>query len=164
MSLRRFASGSKGSVASLATGGGVGALSGYALSAVPWLGQAWWTMPTALALLGHFLKRKNPTIGGALLGVSGYWAYTGFMANKATTTAKGFIDAGFIDAGAVGRYAPGGSDAGALGGVSYNDNIGTAAAPALGTAQAAMLMGTSNGGAMGYDDSAELLEAYGLSD
>lgn len=160
MSLRRFASGGKGSLASLATGGGVGALSGYALSAVPWLGKAWWTMPAALALLGHFLKRKNPTIGGALLGVGGYWAYTGFMAK---TTTQGFIDAGFIDAG---RYQPGGSDAGTLGGVSYNDNVGTAAAPALGTAQAAMLMGTSNGGAMGMD-TGELLgmdEAYGLSD
>lgn len=158
--MRRFgkmAAGAKGSLVSVGTGGAVGFASGYALSAVPFLGQAWWTMPIALAVLGHFLKRKNPTVGGALLGVGGYWAYTGFMANRsAMTGAKGFIDAGFIDAG---RYAPGGSDAGAL--TTYNDNIGTSAAPALGTAQAAMLM---QGSAMGYgDDSAELMnEAYGL--
>lgn len=155
----RLAQGGKASLISMGTGGAVGFASGYALSAVPWLGQAWWTMPAALGILGHFLKRKNPTVGGALLGVGGYWLYTGFMANRASMAgAKGFIDAGFIDAG---RYAPGGSDAGAL--TSYNDNIGTAAAPALGTAQAAMLMQGSS--AMGWDDSAELMnEAYGLSD
>ena len=105
----RYAAGGKGSIVSVATGGAVGLVSGYALSAVPFLGQAWWTMPLALAAVGHFLKRKNPTIGGALLGVGGYWAYTGFMANRATMSAKGFVDAGFLDAG---RYQPGGSDAG----------------------------------------------------
>jgi hypothetical protein len=156
----RLAQGGKGSLVSIGTGGAVGMLSGYALSAVPFLGQAWWTMPIALAAVGHFLKRKNPTIGGALLGVGGYWAYTGFMANRATVSAKGWVDAGFLDAG---RYAVGGSDAGAL--VSYSDNVGTDAAPALGTAQAAMLISPSRPStAMGYDDSGELLEAYGLSD
>jgi hypothetical protein len=83
------------------------------------------------------------------------------MANKATASAKGFIDAGFIDAG---RYAIGGSDAGALGTTSYNDSVGTDAAPALGTAQAAMLISPARPQAMGYDDSAELLDAYGLQD
>lgn len=154
----RVTQGAKGSLMSIGTGGAVGLVSGYALSAVPFLGQAWWTMPVALAAVGHFLKRKNPTIGGALLGVSGYWAYTGFMAQSSTQAAKGFIDAGFIDAG---RYAAGGSDAGAL---SYNDNIATDAAPGLGTAQAAMLLAPSRGNAMGIDETAELFEAYGLSD
>lgn len=155
----RYAAGGKGSIVSVATGGAVGLVSGYALSAVPFLGQAWWTMPLALAAVGHFLKRKNPTIGGALLGVGGYWAYTGFMANRATVSAKGFIDAGFLDAG---RYHPGGSDAGAL--TAYNDGIGTDAAPGLGTAQAAMLLTPARPNAMGYDDTAELMEAYGLQD
>lgn len=162
----RALAGGKGSLVSVATGGGIGALSGYVLSAVPFLGQAWWTMPLAMAAVGHFLKRKNPTIGGALLGVSGYWGYTGFMANRnAAAAAHGFIDAGsygsFIDAG---RYAVGGSDAGALGGVSYNDNIGTAAAPALGTAQAAMLISPGSN-AMGFEDAGELVsDAMGISD
>jgi len=158
-----MAQGAKGSLVSIGTGGAVGFASGYALSAVPFLGQAWWTMPIALAVLGHFLKRKNPTVGGALLGVGGYWAYTGFMANRgALASAKGFVDAGFIDAGySGGRYAPGGSDAGAF--TTYNDNVATSASPAMGTAQAAMLMSGSS--AMGWDDSAELVnEAYGLSD
>jgi hypothetical protein len=160
--MRRFgkvAAGAKGSLVSVGTGAGVGFASGYALSAVPFLGQAWWTMPIALAAVGHFLKRRNPTMGGALLGVAGYWGYTGFMARSATAQAKGFVDAGFLDAG---RYMPGGSDAGAL---SYNDNIGTDAAPGLGTAQAAMLLTPGRPNAMGYeDDTAELFEAYGLCD
>lgn len=161
--MRRFgkmAAGAKGSLVSVGTGGAVGFASGYALSAVPFLGQAWWTMPIALAAVGHFLKRKNPTVGGALLGVAGYWGYTGFMARQATASAKGFIDAGFIDAG---RYMPGGSDAGALGTTSYNDNVGTDASPAMGTAQAAMLL-TPGRTTMGFDESAELIEAYGLQD
>ena len=147
-------SGGKGSIFSLATGGAVGLASTYAVSAVPWLGQTWWAMPAALGLVGHFLKRKNPAIGGALLGVAGYWGYSGMMVNRATATAKGFIDAGWVDSGAL---QPGGSDAGA-----YNDNIGTDASPAMGTAHAAMLLSPGRN-TMGYDDSAELLnEAYGL--
>jgi hypothetical protein len=158
-----MAQGAKGSLVSIGTGGAVGFASGYALSAVPFLGQAWWTMPIALAMIGHFLKRKNPTVGGALLGVGGYWAYTGFMANRGVMGAKGFIDAGFIDAG---RYAPGGSDAGAF--TAYNDNVGTAASPAMGTAQAAMLYAQGGSSAMGMiyqgDDTAEMVmnEAYGI--
>lgn len=155
----KFASGGKGSVVSLGSGAAVGLVSGYAMSALPFLGQAWWTMPIALGLVGHFLKKKNPALGGALLGVGGYWGYTGFMANRSSATAKGWVDAGFLDAG---RYAIGGSDCGA-----YNDSVGTDASPAMGTAQAAMLL-TPGRNAMGYeyhDDSAELIsDAYGLAD
>jgi hypothetical protein len=160
--MRRFgrvAQGGKASALSVASGAGVGLVSVYAMSAVPWLGQAWWTMPVALALVGHFLKRKNPALGGALLGVGGYWGYTGFMANRAAATAKGWVDAGWMGGSDAGRYHPGGSDAGA-----YNDNIGTDAAPALGTAQAAMLLSPGRN-TMGFDESAELIsDAYGISD
>lgn len=157
--MRRFGralSGGKGSIVSLGSGAAVGLVSGYAMSALPFLGQAWWTMPIALGLVGHFLKKKNPALGGALLGVGGYWGYTGFMANKASVSAKGWVDAGFLDAG---RYAIGGSDAGA-----YNDSIGTDASPAMGTAQAAMLL-VPGRNAMGYEEASELYtDAYGLSD
>jgi len=161
--MRRFgkmAQGGKASALSLVSGAGVGLVSGYAMSAVPWLGQAWWTMPVALGLVGHFLKRKNPALGGALLGVGGYWGYTGWMANRASATAKGWVDAGWMGGSDAGRYHAGGSDAGA-----YNDNIGTDAAPLLGTAQAAMLLTPSRPNTMGFDESAELIsDAYGLSD
>ena len=152
--------GAKGSLVSVGTGGAVGLVSVYAMNALPFLGHAWWTMPVALAAVGHFLKRKNPTMGGALLGVAGYWGYTGFMTRAPVATAKGFIDAGWVDAG---RYQPGGSDAGAFGGTSFNDNIGTAASPAMGTATAAMLI-SGRDNAMGYDESAELIEAMGIVD
>jgi hypothetical protein len=123
-------------------------------------------MPLASALAGHFLKGNHPTVGGALLGISGFWAANVIMARTGvgmpSTPAHGFIDAGFtagdfIDAG---RYAVGGSDCGAL---NYNDNGGTDAAPALGTASAAMLFSSSN--AMGLEnESGDLVEAYGLAD
>jgi hypothetical protein len=157
------------SIVSLGTGGAVGVASTYLASAirsVPVLGQAWWSLPLATGLVGHFLKGKHPTVGGALLGVSGFWAANVLMHTNSGQThaigtaaaAQGFIDAGFIDAG---RYAVGGSDAGAL---SYNDNIGTDAAPSLGTAQAAMLIAPSRT-TMGLEsESGDLVEAYGLSD
>src|SRR6185369_3381589 len=123
--------GGKGTLLSVGTGAGVGALSSYAISAAPFLGQNWWAMPAAIALVGHFLKRKNPAIGDALLGVAGGLLYSQYMATHGGG-AKGFIDAGAM--------LPGSSDAGAFSGSSsYNDNVGTAASPRLGTAEAAML-------------------------
>jgi len=123
--------GAKGSAISLATGAGIGAASGYAFSAIPFLATNWWAMPAATALIGHFLKRKNPVIGDALIGTAGFLLYSAYMANK--SGAKGFVDAGAM--------LPGSSDAGALfGASSYNDSRMTDASPNMGTAQAAMLM------------------------
>jgi hypothetical protein len=158
------------SLISVGTGGAIGVAAGFgakALRGVPWIGTAWWALPLATGLAGHFLKGNHPTVGGALLGISGFWAANSVMSltgNLAMSQApaQGFIDAGFtagdfIDAG---RYAVGGSDCGAL---NYNDNGGTDAAPALGTAQAAMLFASSN--AMGLEsESGDLVEAYGLVD
>lgn len=122
--------GLKGSAFSLATGAASSTAVSYAATAVPFLASNWWAMPAAVALVGHFLKRRNPAIGDALLGVAGGLLYTQYMANRGG--AKGFIDAGAM--------LPGSSDAGAfLGSSSYNDGIGTSASPAMGTAEAAML-------------------------
>jgi hypothetical protein len=143
----RAAAGWKGSAMSVGAGAATGIASSYAVQSVPFLGQAWWTMPAAMAVVGHFLKRKYPAVGGAMLGISGYWAYNTYMQQKAT--AKGLGE------------GMGGSDAGAL--LSkYNDNIGTAAAPALETAQAAALIGGTGGAAMGFVDAADIVDAYGL--
>lgn len=122
--------GLKGSAASVATGAATGAASLYVLSAVPFLSSNWWTMPVALSLVGHFLKRKNPAIGDALLGIAGMTLYAAYQNRGAG--AKGFIDAGAL-------YRPGDSDAGALGSSRYNDSVGTDASPRMGTAEAAML-------------------------
>lgn len=131
----------KGSAMSVGAGAATGIASSYAVSAVPFLGQAWWTMPAAMAVVGHFLKRKYPAVGGAMLGIAGYWGYNTYMQQKGS--ARGLE----------------GGDAGAL--VNYNQNIGTAAAPALETASAAALMGGSNS-AMGFVDAGDIVDAYGL--
>jgi len=138
----RAAAGWKGSAMSVGAGAATGIASTYAVSAVPFLGQAWWTMPAAMAVVGHFLKRKYPSVGGAMLGIAGYWGYNTYMQQKSSAaTAKG------LDSG----------DAGAL--VRYNETASTAAAPALETAQAAALIG---GGAMGFVDAGDVSDAMSL--
>jgi hypothetical protein len=147
----RAGAGWKGSAMSVGAGAATGIASNYAVGAVPFLGQAWWTMPTAMAVVGHFLKRKYPSVGGAMLGIAGYWAYNTYMQQKSgAATAKGLE----------------GGDAGAL--LNYNQTIGTSAAPALETAQAAALVGP--GGTMstmgfvdaGYASAGDIVDAYGL--
>jgi len=81
-------------------------------------------------------------VGGAMLGIAGYWGYNTYMQQKSSAaTAKG------LDSG----------DAGAL--VRYNETASTAAAPALETAQAAALIG---GGAMGFVDAGDVSDAMSL--
>lgn len=134
--------GGKGTLLGVGAGAATGALSAYAISAVPFLSTTWWATPTALALVGHFIKRKNPVIGGALLGVAGYWGYNAFMTRNGAT-AKGLMtgDAGdFVDSGRL----------------NYDQGVQTASAPLL-----------SAPNAMGYADAGDMLdtnEAMGLQD
>ena len=153
----RALAGGKGTLLSAATGAATGALSAYAVSAVPFLASNWWAMPAALTLVGHFLKRKNPMIGGALLGVAGYWAYNSFMASRAQT-AKGLPSGQWGDAGMVQPSLSG-----------YADNSATSSSPFLASAQAAMLMqqqatGFAGAQAGDYPDAGELVgdDAMGL--
>lgn len=104
-------------------------------------------MPAALALVGHFLKRKNPTIGGAIIGIAGYQAYANYLQSHATGgTAKGWVDAGaFVDAGNVTRYI---------------DSPGTTASMGTDSGRnAGMLM---NHEVMGFGDAGILIDAQGL--
>lgn len=151
----RAAAGWKGSAASAATGVATSIALPYINSAVPFLSQSgWWTMPAAILLVGHFLKRKNPQIGGALLGIGGMSLYSAFQGSR---TAKGYPSGAYADAGLP---------------LAYNDNLRTDAAPSLNTAQAAALLNAP--GAMGlvgtegiYDagmSEAGADEAYGLVD
>lgn len=142
----KMLSGGKQTIVGMGTGAAFGLLQSYAVSSIPWLSSNWWAMPATVALIGHFLKRKNPTVGGALLGIAGYWGITSWQASR-TGTAKGFIDAGaFIDAGNVNR-------------TSYNDGSGTDANPRLGVQNnAGMLMDTNT---MGYEE-ANVGEVMGL--
>jgi hypothetical protein len=147
MARHRFhhhAAGWKGSLASVAAGAGTGVALPYVVSAAPFLQTTgWWAMPAALALVGHFLKKKNPGVGGALLGIAGMSAYSAFQANKsATTTAHGYPSGAYADAGSP---------------LSYNDNLRTDAAPSLNTAQAAALL---NASAMGMVDAGQTRGLY----
>lgn len=100
-------------------------------------------MPAAILLVGHFLKRKNPEIGGALLGIGGMSLYSAFQGSKTTSTAKGYPSGAYADAGAP---------------LSYNDNLRTDAAPSLNTAQAAALLNAP--GAMGIVDAGQTMGIY----
>lgn len=146
----RALSGSKGSLLSVGAGAGTGALANTAIASVPFLQSAWWAFPVALAAVGHFLKRKNPTIGGALLGVSGFLGYSSWVQHRGVPQAKGFLDAGFIDAGSLKL------------GTSYSDNSATSASPYLDSASANALLNSND--VMGLQDSAELEDAMGLQD
>ncbi len=146
----RMAAGWKGSAASAAAGVGTGIALPYVASTVPFLQTAgWWAMPGALLLVGHFLKRKNPAIGGALLGIGGMSLYSAYQGSKAT--AKGYPSSMYADAGST----------------AYSDNIRTDAAPSMGTAQAAALL-NANPQTMGLVDAgyaeAGADDAYGLID
>jgi len=140
----RAAAGWKGSAMSVGAGAATGIASNYAISAVPFLGQAWWTMPAAMAVVGHFLKRKYPAVAGAFLGIAGYWGYNTYMQQKSggAPSAKGLGE--MTDAGALMRY---------------NDTAATSAAPALETAQAAALMG---GSASGMTDAGDYSDAMSI--
>jgi hypothetical protein len=138
-----MAGGWKGSLASAATGAATGVALPYVVSAAPFLqSTGWWTMPAALLLVGHFLKRKNPQIGGALLGIGGMSLYSAFQGSR-STGAKGIPSGAYADAG---------------GPLSYNDNLRTDAAPSMNTAQAAALLNA--GGAMGMVDVGQTMGLY----
>ena len=146
----KMAAGWKGSAASVASGVGTAIALPYVASTVPFLSTVgWWAMPSALLLVGHFLKRKNPAIGGALLGIGGMSLYSAFQGSRAT--AKGYPSGNYADAGNT----------------SYSDNLRTDAAPSLNTAQAAALL-NANPTSMGLVDAgyaeAGADEAYGLID
>lgn len=158
--MRRFmhhmSTGWKGSGISVVTGAAAGIAAPYVMQSGPaFLQTNWWAMPAALLLVGHFLQRKNGAVGGALMGVAGYWAYSAYQAQpKAATPAAGT---------GAGTGAQGFIDAGAL--TSYNDSILTDASPRLGSAEAAMLYNPQNRPTLGAGaliDSGSLDEAMGL--
>jgi hypothetical protein len=151
----KAAAGAKGTAIGVAAGAATAVVGGYAQSAIPFLATAgWWAMPAALAIVGHFLKRKNPTIGGAMIGIAGYQAYANYVQSHATgATAKGFESGSFVDAGMF-------VDAGAVNSTRYMDDPMTTAS--MGTASgrnAGMLM---NHEVMGVGDAGILIDAQGL--
>lgn len=129
------AKGAKGSAVSVAIGAGSYFATQAVVSRVAFLNTRWWAPPAALAVAGHFLKRKHPNIGTSLLAVAGYVGGLNYaISRNAPATAQGY------DYGQAG--GPG--DAGALmdnaGALELSQGIRTAQSPRM-----------EEGGAM-YDD------------
>jgi hypothetical protein len=147
---RGAARGAKGTAIGVAVGAGSALAVGKAMS-ISFLSPTthWWAMPAALAVAGHFLKRKNAMIGDALIGIAGYQGYSNFI-SRPPAAAKGFIDAGFIDAGNL--VSPGSTN--------YMDSPGTTSSLGTSASQnAGMLV---NREVMGYGDAGALYDAQGL--
>ncbi len=94
----KMAEGWKGSLMGLGTGAAVSFGTSFATSRIDFLKASnnWWATPVALAAVGHFLKRKNPALGYAILGIAGAVGVENFT--HTPTNAAGF-DAGIGDAG-----------------------------------------------------------------
>lgn len=96
-SLTNAAGGAKGSALSLAVGFAVYHLWSW-INQQTWAPQSPWVMPAGLAILGHFLKRKYPAVGVAMLGAVGFALATTLTMQKiakqqgaaAAKDAKGF--------------------------------------------------------------------------
>ena len=111
-----------------ASGAGAYYLAKVASEKVNFLKDSWWATPLAMAFLGHFLTRKNPAIGHALVGVAGYMGAMAYdwksQIEKQKTAsgqpaAKGLDDAGafssqVFESAGVQPFAGELSDAGGL--------------------------------------------------
>lgn len=150
---RSAGKGAKGSAIAV----GVGAVAEYAgtmaVQKIEMLQKHPYAGPIALAVAGHFGKRKNHDAGTAALGAAGFWAAMTYAAQQGAPAggqAKGWGDAGAFNAG--------NPDAGAL---QFTENASSAAAPSLETASAAAMR---PGNVSGYDDAGDMVdEAMGLT-
>lgn len=139
----KTAAGWKGSAMGVAAGAATSFGVSMATSRIDFLkaSQNWWATPIGLAVIGHFVKRKSPPLGYALLGIAGAVGVENFT--HTPTNAQGF-DAGIGDAGAIHQ---GYADAGTL----FNENQSTDASPLTNSgmnalpAGAGALMGGSYG-------------------
>jgi hypothetical protein len=118
--LRRVAgaiAGTKGTVMVTAVGFGSYHVAKMASERVNFLRSQWYMLPAAMAVGGHFLKRKNVALGAGLLGAAGYaFGMNWDFASAAKTAGKkpgeagamydardtsGAFDEAFNDAGAM---------------------------------------------------------------
>ena len=90
-SLTNAAGGAKGSALSLAVGFAVYHLWAW-INQQTWAPASPWVMPAGLAILGHFLKRKYPAVGVAMLGAVGF-ALATTLKMQAIAKANGSPDA-----------------------------------------------------------------------
>lgn len=119
-------SGAKGSAMAAGSGAAAYYAGKIASEHVETLRSRWWGIPAALAVGGHFAKKKNVALGAGLLGAAGYAAAIGWEMTKATEKASGSqaqgpgpgawaeaADAGRVTGGDTGGDASGPADRGA---------------------------------------------------
>jgi len=113
--VRSVLGGAKGSALVAAGGAGSYFLAKFASEKVDFLRSEWYMLPAAMAVGGHFLKRKHAALGAGLLGAAGYAFGVNYdfsqAAKKAGVTppkeggalfpAGGGDASGFEDAGAM---------------------------------------------------------------
>jgi hypothetical protein len=111
----KVTSGAKGTAVAAA----VGAASYFLLQKVSenseFVRTKWWAPAGVAVIGGHFIKRRYPTIGNAMIAVGGYvGGLTYAINNQAQATAKGYLDGGGAGALTSSHDVAGYLDAGGL--------------------------------------------------
>jgi hypothetical protein len=105
------AKGAKGSALAVGTGAASQYLFAYISQQSSFMRSNWYVTPAAMAVAGHFLKRKNYDAGAALLGAAGFAGATAHQASRfapSPAPASGWDDAGaLVDASAYGELEAG---------------------------------------------------------
>lgn len=144
--------GAKGSAMSTGVGAATYFATQYAVGHVPLLQSRWWAPAVALAVGGHFLKRKSHDAGTALCAIGGY---IGGL-NYAISTASGSpaATAGFDNSSAGALQEAGAmQDAGSP--MPFDQNAGTS--------QGAPNQLTGGAGDLtDYSGAGDMEDAYGL--
>ena len=151
---------------------GISALSGAATSIVigkiqenvSFLQSNWYASPIVTLLAGHFIKRKMPEVGAAMIGVAGAMAVRNYAKTGGSGSAflANAADAG--DAGGGMDYAGAGDsgdsgDAGALVESSGYGDAGAAPSANASTDDYARQNNLLSQGSAGYDDGGAFEEA-----
>ncbi len=99
----KLAAGGKGSAMAAGTGALLYELEFRGLSKIETLNdpEKWWLKPVLYILAGHFAKRKNATIGAALLGAGGYAGAQSYEIHSQSKPAEG-VSRTWADAGQAG--------------------------------------------------------------
>lgn len=98
---QKAAGGIKGTIMSTGVGAATAGVAGYASERVEFLRDKWWSLPAAVVVAGHFLKRKRRDLGNAVLGAGGAMGWYNYKLNEANVRASGGETSGLQDTGSL---------------------------------------------------------------